>query len=479
MSILDKVLEQRDAAVKECRELGERLTAPDAAPTAEDEAKLNELRESVAKFDERIVELNAEARRSAEVEEIRKQITAPVIEKIKEARTYGPGSDSSYFADFVRASSPMWPGHDEARQRLNKYAAEVAGEMRDDNSVEGKRARRSVSNVYRENNPQAAKDAVERAAAYTFETRAGMDTTSGSGGSFVTPQYFVAEYAPYRQFNRVFANAANKQELPSYGMTIYMPQVTTAAGVAAQSSQNSGIAETDPTAGYLSTSLTTNAGQVTISQQLLDRAGPNFAFDKMVFDQLNRAYDLVLDQYVLTQALANAGSVSMTTTTLTQTGGLLASIGKAKANIADTAGTILPATHIFAQPVNAEWYFAQVDSTYRPLVTPTYAGPYNAVVAGGDGTPIADGYTGYHLSGLPVYEDGNIPTSATYNQVIVAHMPEVYFWEGDLVSRVIPQTFAQNLSVLLQVYSYVGAIVRYPKAVQAINGSGLPTSPTF
>jgi hypothetical protein len=85
------------------------------------------------------------------------------------------------------------------------------------------------------------------------------------------------------------------------------------------------------------------------------------------------------------------------------------------------------------------------------------------------------------MHGLPVFEDGNIPVASTYNRVVVAHMPEVWFWEGDLVSRVIPQTYAQNLSVLLQIYAYVGSIVRYPLAVQSISSSytGTPAGLTF
>jgi hypothetical protein len=47
-------------------------------------------------------------------------------------------------------------------------------------------------------------------------------------------------------------------------------------------------------------------------------------------------------------------------------------------------------------------------------------------------------------------------------------MPEVWVWEGDLVPRTIPQTYAQDLAVLLQLYAYVTCIVRYPLAVQTI-----------
>ena len=264
-------------------------------------------------------------------------------------------------------------------------------------------------------------------------------------------------------------------------MTIYLPAVNSPAGVSAQAGENQGITESDPNAGYLSTSLTTNAGQVTVSQQLLDRAGPDFQFDVMVFDQLTRAYNSTLDSYVLTQALANAGSVTYSSggTYLTSVGALYPSIGKAKASTVDAAGVVLPATHIFAQPINWEWYASQADSAGRLLIVPNANGPFNAVAGGSNAPAIAEGDTGYRMHGLPVFEDGNIPATGGTNQIVVAHMPEVWFWEGDLVTRTVPQTVAQNLSVLLQVYAYVGCIVRYPKAVVTINGSGVPLAPTF
>lgn len=482
MSVLDTVLERRDAAFKDYTDHLTAITAEGHELTPEEDTKLSQLRTAKDELEERVIDIDKEARRASEIEEVRERLgTVRVdVHVTSEPRTYGPGAKASYYLDLVRSSSPTIPGYQEATERLNRYATEVAGEMRDANSKEGKRAVRSLQSRYRENNEASATDAVDRARHYGgSELRTGMDTTSASGGSFVTPQYFVDDYAAFHQFGRVFADAANKQELPDYGMTIFIPSVSTAAGVGAQPSQNSGITETDPTAGYLSVGLTTNAGQVTVSQQLLDRAGPNFQFDKMVFDQLLRAYNLTLDQYVLTQALANAGVITASTAALTGTGGIFPLLGKAKAAIVDASGVVLPATHAFFQPVNFEWMASQTSTDGHTLWTPNYAGPFNAVAGGSDGTPIAEGATGYKISGLPVYEDGNIPLVSTNNQAIVAHMPEVWFWEGDLVNRTIPQTVAQNLSVLLQAYAYVGAIVRYPKAVQALQGAAFPTSPTF
>ena len=442
---------------------------------------------------DRIAEMRSERAQAKSVAEARRDAgldmdaTGSDAEVIHEPRTYGEGSPNSWFADYVRLSNPGFKGADVARANMSAYAAEVASEVRK-GSPEGLRAVRSAFDANRGSNSAAdfaVKEMRSRADAGVREQRA-MDTGSTSGGSFTTPQYFVSDYAPYRQFGRVFIDAANKQSLPDYGMEVYIPAVSNAAGVGAQASQNTGITETDPTALYLSNALTTNAGQVTVSQQLLDRAGPNFAFDKMVFDQLNRAYCVTVDQYVLTTALATAGTIGATASGFNVSGLAPAAasnttgtsapfaayaqqkIGQAKAATVNAAGTLLPATHAFFTPTRWEYLASESDQNGRPFVQPSYSGVFQAIAAGSSGKPVVEGDTGYTMGGLNVFEDGNIPLQSAVDQTIVAHMPEVWVWEGDLVPRTIPQTYAQDLAVLLQLYAYVTCIVRYPLAVQTI-----------
>lgn len=462
-----------------------RSRVAEGSATEEDTAAYEQFRDDLESVDTARAEMAKDEKRRAKIERARAELndgldTDPIVKIKSEPRTYGEGSPNSYVLDRVRASVMGCPGQTDAIIRLNQYAAEVAGEMRDPNSAEGKRCRAELKNVHQENeNRRSVLEVIDRAQAYTYEARAGLDTTSASGGSFATPQYFVNLYAAYRQFGRAFIDQCNAQPMPDYGMTIYIPQVTAAATVNSQATQNTGISETDPTAGYLSQALTTNAGQVTVSQQLLDRAGPNFQYDVMVFDQLGKAYNLTVDTYALTQALANAGSVTYTTAALTGTGSLYSLMGKAVSNIATTAGTVMRPTHAFVHPTNWAWHEVQVDSQNRLLVTPNFAGPVNAPGAGGDGVPVAEGDTGYRVHGLPLLTDANIPLKSSNNQAVVANMAEVYVWEGSPVDRVVPQTYAQNLSVLFQRYAYIAAIVRYPTAVQSLNGAGLPTGPTF
>ena len=277
-------------------------------------------------------------------------------------------------------------------------------------------------------------------------------------------------------------------------MTIYIPAVQSDANVALQETapgtgEGNAVTETDPTTGYLSANLQTEAGQVTISQQLLDRAGPNFAFDQLIFDQLTRDYNRSADQFVLTAALAGAGTVSYNASAWaltypwqsgsgSQGQSFYDKVASAKSKIRTGAGVFMDPTHLFVRPERLELMEAATDTLGRPLLTPGYANPYNAAVAGNEsGATGYEGDTGYKITGLPIFHDFNIPAiNTTGDQAIVGALSEVYVWESQLVPRVIPQTYAQNLQVLLQVYAYLAVIPRYPTALQAINGSAMQLS---
>ena len=389
-----------------------------------------------------------------------------------EPKTYGEGSRHSYYADLARSSSPQWTGHHAALERLQKHSHELTVDAATDPATR-EHLVRSLRTVHRDNPAEA------RRAVLKVESRVGMDTTAASGGSFVTPVYDVADYAAYHQFGRVFCDQVNRQPLPEYGMTVFLPALSGPAGVASQATQGTGVQETDPTAGYLSSNLVTEAGEVTISQQLLDRAGPNFHFDLMIQDQLRRAYNFTFNQAVITAALSGAGTPTIPTTPLT-VAQFYSDVAAAKAAVATAAGVILPATHLFCPQASWEWLASRTDDSGHPLMVPTVNGNQAVNAQGaGPGMSVAEGDTGYKVLGLKVFEDGGIPLSSGNAQVVVAHAPEVWVWEGDLATRTIPQTFAQNLQVLLQVYAYYAVIVRYPKAVQSLTGAAFPANPTF
>ena len=232
----------------------------------------------------------------------------------------------------------------------------------------------------------------------------------------------------------------------------------------------------------------TFAGQVIVSQQLLDRAGPGFAFDRLIFDQLMRNYALNFDTYVLEQALAsakvnnwkgNAGKFVLLEASAAKeslAGGFYGQVAKAKSDIRTLAGTVLNPTHLFMRPTRWEFIAAIADTTMRPVVVPDYSGPFNAAAAGSaSGDEGIEGATGYKIAGLPVFTDQNLPDQGTTSndQAVVGCLSEVLVFEGAITPRTIPQTRANTLQVILQQYSYGTAIKRYAEGVVAINGEGM------
>ena len=198
----------------------------------------------------------------------------------------------------------------------------------------------------------------------------------------------------------------------------------------------------------------------------------------MIFDQLHVALQTAIDTAVLTVALANAGTVagasSFTAAAFWQ------DLAEAKSQMATAAGTVLPATHTFMTPNVYEYLSSESDPNGRPLLLPTPAGAATTVTPGPDGGP-PPGYTGEKILSTPVFTDGNVPTtdSGAETQIVLAHMPEVFVLATEPVSRAIPETFAADLSVVVQTYCLVGTIVRHPKAVQIVSGAAYPASPSF
>lgn len=536
LSVLADLIEKREAAQSEYDEFINPLIEAGDALTEEQETQRSELRGRITALDGRIDEVHADEQRNARIAKVRTEagLDKPAEDRAdgvgvdaavtKEPTIYGEGSPFSYFADFVRAMGGLqWRGHRDAVRRLEQAEHEAAHEMAELERSGKKKDRRKARQIadrlldeFRYKDPAPAQQAIRdfRAFGQTGwsqvkedrgsarfvptaevvaarrpllgeEVRTGMTTGGSSGGSFVTPVYFVEDYAPYRQFGRTFIDQCHHEPLPDYGISVNIPHLTGPAGVASQT-EGSAVQETDPTAGYLTSTLTTEAGEVTVSQLVLDRAGPGFRFDVMVFDQLRRAYASVVDTFAINQALAGAGSVSYAGTVfnLVQASGATSfytRVGLAKVNTITAAGTVLAPTHMFLQPSRWEEIEGWTDVNARPVVLPAKpdAGPWNAVAWGGDGNAVPEGFTNYKMRDLGIFKDGNIPAPvAGADQVITANMDEVWVFEGQPVPRVLPQTLASNLQVILQLYSYLTEIVRYPLVVQTISGTGMAT-PTY
>ena len=85
------------------------------------------------------------------------------------------------------------------------------------------------------------------------------------------------------------------------------------------------------------------------------------------------------------------------------------------------------------------------------------------------------------VQGLPVVTDPNIPINfgggTNQDPIYVMRAEDLWLWETGIRARVLPETLAGQLTVKLQVYSYIAfTAARYPASIVEISGL---TTPTF
>ena len=401
---------------------------------------------------------SADARVATLIREVRRAVPGTV--KVKsEPRMYHEGSLNSYYLDLAAVASQS-RGWEESKARLDRHAEEVRGEIRY-GSVEGKRAQRSLREAERTGDARA-------------ERRA-MSSIGSSGGAFVTPEYLVNLWVPYRSADRSFVNQCQDLPMPEYGLSFNVPAFTGTTNVGEQDPENTGGDQAAPTADYQTATLTTQFGLVPISQQLADRGGYQGAsFDSIIYLQSKSQLDAQIDQYIITQALKNAGIVLEATALTIPL--FYGNLSAAREKLADTAGTRLPGTHCFSTSDFAGWVTSQVDNADRPIVVPDAS-----ALAATDQLAEYMGWLGLVLPGnLKWFTDDNISAAsgppANETAVIVCSPADIFVWEGEPYSFAYPETNAQNLSVLTGIRAYVASIPKHNASVAYITGAGYPTS---
>lgn len=450
MTLLEQIRSNIRAALDERAARQADLDAIIAGAEARDDATLtdaesvsfNEARDAIKAIDDRIGSLNSREAELVEAEEARSAASklaerfddpaskAPEVRVKSEPAVYVPGGDHSFFADAYRSE---FSNDFEARDRIQRHGKQV------------------------------------------LETR---DVGTGAFGALVPPQYLVDMYAPLARAGRPVANSVRNLPLPSSGMTLNVPRITTGSSVAAQSPENSAVSETDMDETTLAVSVQTLAGQQDVSRQALERGA---GIDQIVFGDLAAAYAVAVDSSTITAITGQAGIESVTYTDASPTAAeLFPKFADAIQRV--NANRFLPATAIFMHPRRWGWLTAAVDSANRPLVS--IHAPSNAV---GVGKAAEYGQVVGEIFGLPVVTSANIPTNlgigTNEDQIIVARADDVCLWEENASGAPrelrFEQTAGGSLTVKLVAYGYSAVTAgRYPKSIATIGGTGLVT-PSF
>lgn len=408
---------------------------------------------------------------------------------VREIDPYGPASPHSYLCDVMAARASDSFGYGFAlrngdgghQERLACHAALVARAI-EKRTDYGKWIESQLAEGYRQANVEENRRTVQKVVPGLVKTLAerrtlttgGGATASASGGSaaaFVPPAILVDAWAQYRSPAAVFISCCDSTAaLPTYGMQAYVPIVTTGTTVATDS-EGSATAEGDPVAGFASGTIVQKAGQVTVSQALLDRVGPGISGDVMLWRQLKDQLASQLDMYALTlviasgQTVTNSGKFAMTGTS--GVGGLLGDLKKAKSKLTDTAGTRLRATHMFGLDDFCDYIAAYADAQGRPLFSPAWDD---------NRQKLGEGATGYVLAGLDLYGDTNIPNSGSNIQIVVARPDTILQLNGTPVLYLMPQSGAGSLEATIGVRQYTTTIARFPDAVATVSGAAYAAS---
>ncbi|MER6218998.1 phage major capsid protein [Streptomyces sp900105755] len=337
------------------------------------------------------------------------------------------------------------------------------------------------------NNSSEARERLERNARQVTDSRnqegRALSTTNGAAGEFVPPLWMEKDFVKLARPRRVTADVVNNAPLPPGTDVLNIPRVATGTATALQGTQNTAIQQTDMTTTSIASNVITLAGGQVVSLQLAEQSPLNI--DQVILGDL--AADLAVK--IDTQVLSGSGSGGNATGILTLSGtgsvSFTGSDGKAfQQAVLKAIGQVFSSRFeapdvLIVAPRRAVWLMAQQDSTGRPLLVPADNGPTNSM---GVLAPklATEGPIG-RFCGLDVYIDSNIPTNlgagTNEDRAIVMRSADLFLWESNPKFEVLPQTYAQNLSLFARAYEYLSfQAARYPGAISILSGTGMSTT---
>ena len=408
--------------------------------------QMKQLGAEVVGLDERIEEIRSEVERSGQINSNLSRIRKAegTMAKVKEQAIYQKGdSRRSYMQDLVKVTMSM-DGDGESRDRLMRHAQDVA------------------------TLPE-------------YQEYRDLARTDGQGGYAVPPAWLMDQYIDLARPGRALANLCQQMALPGGTDSINIPKMKTGTAVDLQTADNASVVETDLTDDFINAPVRTIAGQQSLALQLLDQSP--IAFDDVVFRDLTAAHAAKLDTQVISGSGTAGQVLGITGTTgvsdVAPTAGTVKAVYAALANAVQKVHTerFMPPEVIVMHPRRWGWFLSQVDSTDRPLFLPAANNPQNAA---GILSSVASEQVVGQMHGLPVVTDPNLPINlgagTNEDNILVMRASDLVLWEGGIRARVLPEIKAQNLTVVLQLYSYLAfSAARYPQSVKVITGLVEPT----
>ena len=411
----------------------------------------------------------------------------------------------SYFRDLCytdpKIAGAIGGNGAEALDRLQKHGIDSEGWLQRRAQERERRASLEIDSAEREFRKSFV-TGVKRGSfdSSPFERRVNPNLAQGQGGYFVPPEWLIDEFIPYLRAGRVVAGLCKQMTLPEGTDSINIPKISTPTLVAPQNANNAPVASQDIQDSAVQANVKTLAGQEDVAIQLIEQS-PGQIFDRVVMEDLLADYNRLVDRMAIygsgqnTTSL-NAGQIqgiypatnwSANQVTWTSGSPLGQSFNQALAALASKASYnrySLENFHFAMHPRRWFWFASQLDGlnglSGRPIVSNSDFGPFNIDALEVDEVPF-EGLAGRVPFGPNAYIDGNIPTndngsgvqSGSYDIAIGAKWDDLWLFEGDLRTRVLPEVLSGTLEVRYQVYNYLAFLVRYGQSISMLNGSGL------
>ncbi len=307
-----------------------------------------------------------------------------------------------------------------------------------------------------------------------------LDRVDGSGGYAVPPAWLMMQYIEVARPGRAFANVCQRQPLPGDTDSINIPKLLTGTATAIQTADNTPVTQVDLTDTFVNAPVRTIAGQEGLAIQLIDQSP--IAFDDVVFRDLVTSHAATTDHQVIQGSGTNGEVLGTINTpnisTIAATSVDIKGVYSALANAVQTIHTtrFLPPDVIVMHPRRWGWFLSLLDQQQRPLFLPVDNAPMNAA---GILTDVDSQQVVGRMHGLPIVTDPNLPvnlgTGNNEDPIFVMRASDLVLFESGIRARVMPETKAQTLTVILQVYSYISyTAARFPQSVCQISGLAAP-----
>jgi HK97 family phage major capsid protein len=471
------------------------------------EAAIGELDEQIRQHEEIVT------RRAAAAESHRGVVTVT-----SEPLTYNAhnGKDVSYFRDMAakynRQAAAQIHDVSGASDRLDRHAAEMRVEGPKREAAREARALAQVDQAEREFTGSFIGGKTRGLSSNPFEKRVNPNRTDGQGGYFVPPLWLIDEYIGGLRAGRVAAGLARNVDLPEGTDSINIPKLQNLTTVGVQGNDGGAVSSSDFSDTSVQANVKTLAGQEDVPIQLLEQS-PGQIVDRVIIEDLTADYNRLVDRQLVygngtNSASLNGGQLQglypstnwsgtnvITATEGTPNGQYFPEVAGAMASQVATNRFDLTNFAYLTHPRRWFWYATTLDSTGRPLVESSDFSPFNPGMIGVDNAP-AEGLAGQLPFGPKLYIDANVPVNdngsgasgGTNDVAFGVKWDDVWLFEGEMRTRVLPEVLSGTLEVRFQVYNYVALLVRYGQSIAIAEGtyfaapvgaSGGPTGVTF